>query len=83
MIEDPSQTTATANDLTTGEMYKLRMIAINAVDRSLVSEILTTYAAKVPDAPATPTSSFADETSMTIDWIAPYNGGSPITKYII
>ena len=40
-------------------------------------------AAKIPDAAAAPTSSNADKTSITIDWTAPYNGGDPITDYIV
>ena len=40
-------------------------------------------AAKAPDAPESPTSSFADQTTITIDWTAPYNGGSDITSYTV
>ena len=38
-------------------------------------------AARKPDAPETPTSSSADQTTITIDWQEPYNGGTPITNY--
>lgn len=38
-------------------------------------------AARKPNAPAAPTSPFADKTAITIDWKEPYNGGTPITSY--
>lgn len=67
--------------LDTGLEYDFKVRARNDVGLSSFSSVSTFMAAKVPDAPAAPTSSFADRTSITIDWTAPYNGGTPITNY--
>lgn len=40
-------------------------------------------AAKVPAKPLTPTSSFADQSTITLDWLAPDNGGTPIVNYLV
>ena len=67
--------------LDTGLEYDFKVRAKNDVDLSAFSQVSTFMAARVPDAPAAPTSSGADQTSITIDWLAPYNGGTSITDY--
>jgi len=49
-------------------------------DFSLPISIL---AAQIPDIPLAPTTTISDRWNVVIDWIAPYNGGSPITSYTI
>ena len=78
---DATVLTYTLNDLTTGENYSFRIIAKNAVGSGPNSLPFASVSAAFPDAPLAPTSSFASEEIITIDWIAPYDGGSPIIKY--
>ena len=75
--------TYTKTGLTTGEIYQWKVVAANTLGRSPASSALVVIAAVIPEAPAVPTSSFADETSITIDWTPPSDGGSALTKYII
>ena len=78
-----STLTYTKVGLTTGEIYSFRIQAHNAVELDgPSSESLAVIAAKRPDAPAAPTA-VGSETSVTMSWVAPYDGGSPITSYLI
>lgn len=40
-------------------------------------------AAQKPDQPSVPTTAILDRWSVVIDWVAPYDGGVPITSYTI
>ena len=80
---DQTTLTYTETGMTTGELYKWRIVAVNVVGNSIETPELDVYAAVKPETPLTPTSSSADQTSITIDWIAPYNGGSGLTEHII
>jgi len=42
---------------------------------------VTIMAARAPDKPDPPTKNSADSTFVSIDWTAPYNGGTPLTDY--
>ena len=46
------------------------------------SEVSIRAAAK-PDVPAAPVTSVNTNVSVTITWVAPYNGGSAITAYVV
>ena len=69
--------------LETGKEYDFKVRALNDVNLSSFSQSARFMAAKIPLAPLKPTSSFADQTSITIDWLPPYNGGTPLTSYLI
>ena len=69
--------------LDTGFEYDFKVKAKNDVGLSQFSAATRIMAARVPDGPSTPTSSFADRTSITVDWTPPYNGGTQITDYIV
>ena len=69
--------------LDTGELYDFKVRARNDVGLGAFSPVARFMAARVPDAPETPTSSQADQNSITVDWTEPYNGGSPITEYVL
>ena len=66
---------------TTGTLYDFKVRARNDVGLGDFSSSSRFMAARVPYAPAKPTSSSADQTSITVDWIAPYDGGTSITNY--
>lgn len=67
--------------LDTGLEYDFKVRAKNDVGVSEYSPVSRFMAARAADAPPAPTSSFADQTSITVDWTAPYTGGTPITNY--
>ena len=75
--------THTESDLTTGEIYNWRIIAINTIGNAPESAPLMVIAAVIPDAPVAPTSTSADKTSISIAWEAPHDGGSALTNYIV
>jgi len=76
----------TTNSLTAGAFYTFTVTAINSVGESDKSSSLTILAAKLPFAPV----NLANNPSMTtayqvgLTWSAgSYNGGTPITNYIL
>ena len=71
--------------MTTGQSYKLKVRATNAIGSSAYSsESATIVAGVVPDAPGTPMYLTSTRTQVAFRWIAPtYNGGSPLTGYKI
>jgi hypothetical protein len=60
-------------------LYKLS--AINDVGESDQSTQVGVMLATIPAVPAAPTKLSADLTSITIQWAAPDNGGTPILSY--
>jgi hypothetical protein len=51
---------------------------------ALYSNEVTILAAQIPDTPLAPTTSFdAAADTVTVVWLSPDNGGSPITSYMI
>ena len=80
---DAAQLSYTASALSTGEIYKWKIIAVNSKGEGPSSDSSEAMAAIVPDKPDTPTSSDADKISVKLYWIAPANGGTPLTGYIV
>lgn len=72
--------TYTQQFLTAGQTYYFRYRVQNIFGFGSYSNVLQAIAAKIPDRPATPTTSNTG-TSVMISWVAPYNGGSAITGY--
>lgn len=74
----------TKSGLSSGVTYKWKVTAINYISEGAESAVGTIIAATVPDqitnAPAYVSST---KTSIAVSWIAPYNGGTPITGYKI
>jgi hypothetical protein len=59
-------------------------VAVNAIGDSPVSSpALSVIAAQVPVTPDAPSMKATSKTSTTIQWVAPNNGGSPITGYSV
>ena len=54
----------------------------NLVDKSLIAFSFTTGAATSPGIPA-PGTATAGDTTASVNWTAPYDGGSPITGYTV
>ncbi len=54
----------------------------NLVDKSLIAFSFTTGAATAPGIPA-PGTATAGDTTASVNWTAPYDGGSPITGYTV
>jgi streptogramin lyase/alpha-tubulin suppressor-like RCC1 family protein len=77
-------TTATVTDLIQGNSYRFRVSAINSEGRSTATP---SSAAITPSSPPTmpslPVPTSKTETSISIQWNAPTNGGNPITDYRI
>lgn len=67
--------------VTPGEFYSFKLIAINGVGPSILSNAVTIRAATVPAAPAAPVLVYQDTGSIRFSWTAPYNGMDPIVDY--
>ncbi len=67
--------------LSVGKQYDFKVRAKNVVGLSEFSQVGTFMAARVPDAPLAPIKTSSDISQITIGWIAPYNGGTPIIVY--
>lgn len=72
-----------SSGLTSGATYKFYVTAKNSIGESAQSTILTVIAASVPSAPAGLYVITQSSTEITIGWVAPSNGGNPITDYIV
>ncbi|WP_270886707.1 DUF4082 domain-containing protein [Pedococcus sp. 5OH_020] len=84
----PPATTTTVPGLTNGTAYTFKVSATNAVGTgaaSAASNVVTPAAPPAPTAPAAPTavSATAGDSSATVTWTAPSNGGSAITSYTV
>ena len=88
--QDASTFTFTQSSLTTGEIYKFKVIATNFIGSSTESDILSVYASKIPLQPSTPQKVSADQDQITMSWTATdetsgsnigFNGGSTILSY--
>ena len=67
----------TRGGLSTGATYKFRYRVRNVYGWSEYSQVLTAVATRVPSKPQQPSTTNSG-TAITIAWVEPYNGGSPI-----
>jgi len=79
-------TSCTLGGLNNGQSYTFTVVAVNSngaySSPSLVSNVIT--AATTPQQAQQVTASATSATSATVHWVAPsYNGGVPITTYIV
>ncbi|QLH02685.1 hypothetical protein C5F47_03480 [Nitrosopumilus cobalaminigenes] len=77
-----SSTSVTLTGLTKGSSYDFRVMAENEVGQSPESKIVSTIPMVIPFKITTLQIS-SDSTNVFLSWAAPYDGGSPITDYII
>jgi len=71
-----------ASNLTTGQLYQFKVVAVNYNGPSEASDPLSVHACVAPSAPGAPTRVTGDKTSITLTWATPSNdGGCPITGY--
>jgi hypothetical protein len=75
--------TYTAAGLYSAITYKFKVKARNSVGYSDFSSPVSILAAQIPDVPLAPTTTISDRWNVVINWVAPYNGGTPITSYTI
>jgi titin len=68
-------------DLEDGKNYKFSVRALNAEGYGSYSPAVTIMAATTPGKPETPTILSASSASISIQWLQPTSGGSPITNY--
>ena len=69
-------------DLTTGQLYQLKVSAINFNGESVLSDTLEVYACNFPAQPGRPERVSGTKTSLLLGWIGVEdNGGCPITSY--
>ena len=86
---DPSSTSYTKSALPTGQEFKFKLIAINAVGPGEASlESAAIGVAVTPDAPGDPFYEASSPTSLQFGWTSPEtagrsNGGTALTGYVI
>jgi hypothetical protein len=73
----------TIDSLTAGEIYEIRIIAVNAAGESSPSNSVQVIAAAVPDQPLPVSKIYGDREQITFGWQAPDDGGLPIIAYQI
>jgi hypothetical protein len=84
LTADGSTLTWTATGLTTGGSFYFKVSAVNEIgDGALSLSSSKIVAALVPSQPATPTLVSQSPTAISISWVAPNNGGSSITAYLV
>ena len=66
-----------------GETFKFKVAAVNVIGLGTQSAAVAIIAASVPAQPAAPTKTAASLSSISISWLAPDNGGTPLTHYIL
>jgi hypothetical protein len=74
--------TAAANGVLAGQLYQVRVRAKNTHGWGPESNVLSIYAAAVPEAPDAP-STAQEGVAMRISWLAPDNNGLTVTAYQI
>ncbi|WP_153504840.1 N,N-dimethylformamidase beta subunit family domain-containing protein [Cumulibacter manganitolerans] len=82
---NPPATGTTVTGLTNGTSYTFTVTATNAVGTGPASDPSNAVTPSAPTAPAAPSgvTATAGDTSATVSWTAPPNGGSAITKYTV
>lgn len=69
-------------NLIQGKIYSFKVTARNDYGYGAYSEVHSELAAQIPAQPQPPVTSFAAD-DVTVTWVAPDNGGSPITSYTV
>jgi len=72
-----------ANSLTADVIYTFKVTARTLVGFGPDSSEVAIRASAIPNAPLAPTTSVNINVSVTISWVAPFNGGSQINKYSV
>jgi len=67
--------------LTSGTFYSFKIVTVNVVGDSELSNAVTYIAASVPSVPGQPYSTSTSTTSIGIAWTASLENGSTIFKY--
>ncbi len=80
--ETISLTSVTVDNLSNGISYSFRVSAENAVGTSPVSADVTATPATTPGIP-TGLSAIPDNKQVSLSWVAPSDGGSTITDYLV
>ena len=82
---NPPATSTTVGGLTNGVTYTFTVTATNAVGTGPASAASNAVTPTAPTAPAAPTgvTAAAGNTTATVAWTAPADGGSPITSYTV
>ncbi len=83
LITEVATTFYTSNALVANSVYTFKVEARNALGYSDFSSEVVIRAAAKPDTPAVPVTTVVSNTDAVITWVAPFNGGSPITSYTI
>lgn len=76
-------TSYTATGLIPDTIYSLIVRARNIVGFGGYSAEVLIRAAAKPNTPALPTTATVSNTNLVVTWTAPFDGGSPVTAYVI
>jgi len=81
----PPATSTTVTGLTNGTAYTFKVTATNAVGTGPASAASSAVTPGAPEPPAAPTAvaAVAGDTTASVSWTAPADGGSPLTSYTI
>jgi fibronectin type 3 domain-containing protein len=73
----------TDTDCTNGQIYFYKVGSVNSVGEGPRSEEVSAIPARAPSAPTSLASAVAGDGRIVITWLAPADGGAPITNYRI
>ncbi len=76
-------TTCVVSGLTNGTSYTFRVVATNTVGDSVPSGASQSTTPSVPPDAPTAVSAVPGNATALVSWVAPYNGGVPITGYTV
>jgi len=79
---DAAGRNCTVGNLTNGATYSLAVTATNVLGSGIPSPEIQVVPATTPSAPSAPNATAGDGKA-TVTWVAPANGGSAITAYIV
>lgn len=74
--------TYTFDSLTKGAVYEFKYRVRNIYGWSPYSDVIQQIAAKKPDVPVAPLTSNT-QTSVTVTWTLPYNGGATVSSFVL
>lgn len=82
VVSSLTSTSYTVTNLGLGITYTFKVQSRSAFGLSAFSATTSILAARQPDIPLAPITTFLS-TSVSVTWTAPYNGGSPVTGYYV